>query len=290
MSKTPPPALTAEQRVAAALNEQGFLFSQAIRDKVKFDRPGNGLPQKAWKYVTQEYAVTAADGSQTRIDLVLQHARSQGHFLCVECKRANPHFKQWVFFDQEFGPGGTAHADAYFEEFHVTQRPITKTSSAHHAMVRHMVDSCAVFNMYLEVAVDRNKKWGHTETIEDAFLQVTQGQTGFMAKQLTFEGPFDVKAIPVVVTTAKLFNADFDTGCVSLEHGMINPSDLKLNPIEFCAVNYHANDSLAVRSKYSVGIVAMEHDVVFQVRTVFVVQAEAVISFLNWVSSTIVRK
>src|SRR5438874_110600 len=105
MSNPPLPQPTQAEMVATALNEQGFLFAQVVREKITFDRPGAGQPQTAWSCLAEEFAVTAADGSQTRIDLLLRHHRETGNFLTVECKRNNPLYKQWIFFDRERGPG-----------------------------------------------------------------------------------------------------------------------------------------------------------------------------------------
>jgi hypothetical protein len=279
-----------EERVAAALNQQGFLFSQVIREKIRFDRPGSNRPQKAWKFLTEEFSVTATDGTQTRIDLVLDSGRNTGTYVCIECKRMNPLYKDWVFFDRRRGPGGEPQMDAYFESFRLSGRPIRPEAPPHHGMERCSIGQMPfIFTYYLEVAVDKQNKPGSTETIEAAFQQITRGQAGFMAKQLEFEGPFKAVAIPVVVTTAKLYEARFDEGQISLNAGTIEPSMLKLDPMEFCAVNYHANDQLAVRSKYSPPLKTIELDMEFgQIRTVFVVQSEAILKFLDWLD-TVVR-
>ena len=110
--------------MATALNQQGFLFSQVIREKIRFDRPGNGQPQKAWKFLTEEFSVTAADGAQTRIDLVLGNVRNPGAYLCIECKRMNPLYKEWIFFDRRRRPDGSPNREAYFESFRLSGRPI----------------------------------------------------------------------------------------------------------------------------------------------------------------------
>src|SRR4051812_34297767 len=98
-----PPKLTSEEIAAAALNEQGFLLQQVLREKLTNKIQGDGDNQSTWTYVANEYAVTAEDGSQTRIDLVLQHGHGSKIFLCVECKRAHPDYKRWLFFDRSAG-------------------------------------------------------------------------------------------------------------------------------------------------------------------------------------------
>jgi len=273
--------------MAAALNEQGFLFAQMLRSHITFDRPGRGSPQQQWQCLASEYAVTAPDGSQTRIDLVLRHQKHRGNFACVECKRAHPQYKQWIFFDRERGSGGQEAPNIFLESLNATKRPPVEGSSALHGMTRSACpSSCLVFNLYLEVAIDRQRKASHTDTMEEAFVQVTRGQAGFMAKQLGFTGEPYLTAIPVVVTTAQLFEARFDEAAVSLDTGMIQPVDLKLTPVDFCAVNYHANDSLAVRSPFSPPCQSIEDDIAYwQARTVFVVQSNAVSRFLDWLGT-----
>lgn len=269
--------------VATALNEQGFMFAQLVRENIQFGTSGLGDVTKTWRCVASEYPVTANDGSQTRIDLVLRSIRSRELYACIECKRAHPAYKQWIFFDKEYGT--QSPRNSYFEKFVVSQRPMRDKNDAHHVLdQRQMPISCELFKMYLEVALSRDKRAGYTETIEDAFLQSVKGQTGLMAKQIKTDDVMRLRVVPVVVTTAQLFEARFDLQSVSVATGMIAPEHLKLVPLEFCAVNYHPNDNLASRSEYMPRVSA-EVDIdlrLFHTRTVFVVQSESLIKFLHW--------
>jgi len=278
-----------EEQVVAALNEGGFLFSQVVRDTIRFDSTGNARPQKAWNFLTEEYSVTAPDGEQTRIDLLLRNVKNLGLYLCVECKRMNPLYKQWLLFDRRRGHDGIAKCDMYVESLHVFQLGSPQGQPPFHSIQSLRLGApVQLFNYYIEVAVDRQNNVGHTKAIEDAFQQITRGQSGFMTKQLDFDGPFHVTAIPAVVTTATLYQAQFNESDISLATGTIEPSRLKIEPMGFCAVNYHANDQLAVRSKYSQPIKSNEHEITFgQIRTIFVVQADAVLTFLNWLDANI---
>ncbi len=278
-SKEPPPP-PLEQMAADALNEQGFLLAQVVREKIRGLLPGDRHTQSTWAYVEGEYPVTAVDGSQTRIDLVL---RSGGVHLCLECKRPHPQFKRWVFFDkQRSGRLG-------FETYQVQQWPMTSPTQARHAMdPKQCRPPCSVFSAYLEVAMKRssdgNWKASHTETVEEAFRQVVRGHTGLMAKLMNCSTAGYFWSIPVVVTTAEMYEAQFDYGSVRLADGMIDQKDLKLVPVEFCAVNYHADDKLALNSQY---MTARRDDIQTdlwgcQIRSVFVVHAEAINRFLIW--------
>src|SRR6267142_2652134 len=94
----PPPE--PKELVLAAMNEQGFLLQQIVREKVRNRMKGDKDTQQHWTFVACEYPVTAADGSQTRIDMLLQHAPQRGVHICMKCKRALPPFKRWIFFDR----------------------------------------------------------------------------------------------------------------------------------------------------------------------------------------------
>jgi hypothetical protein len=281
-----------EEMVATALNEQGFLLSQVVREKIQNQIPGDQDTQSAWKYVASEYPVTGTDGSQTRIDLVLR--RPANVYLCLECKRPHPQFKRWVFFDKECSAYPKHTGRLAFEIFHVLSTSSTKgIESARHAIEpRQCCAPCDVFNSYLEASLKRGGGGGwkasHTDTIEDAFRQVIRGHTGFMAKLMLGTQPGILRSIPIVVTTAQLLEAQFDPHTVSLSTGMIEPKDLTLQPMDFCAVNYHADDSLALNSDYA-GVLEpkIEIDMWFrQTRSIFIVHAEAINKFLTWLQFT----
>lgn len=70
---------------------------------------------------------------------------------------------------------------------------------------------------------------------------------------------------------------------LALITGTIQPADLKLKALDFCAVNFHPNDNLATRSKFSPEVNNIETDMQsFQTRTVFIAQADAILKFLDW--------
>ncbi len=75
-----------------AVNEQGYLFSEACADLLSKRRTG-------WEVATQEYPVTLA-AEDTRIDIVLrstEHKGAEDLYGIVECKRADPHYVCWLF-------------------------------------------------------------------------------------------------------------------------------------------------------------------------------------------------
>jgi hypothetical protein len=109
--------------VAAAMNEQGFLFSQKVQETLQFPGPGR-VSRLPWQFEAREYPVTAFDGEQTRIDLVFRSTEEMGLYACIECKSANPLYKRWIFFDND------TSQTLFFEVIQIGSR--TPTTSANH--------------------------------------------------------------------------------------------------------------------------------------------------------------
>lgn len=284
-----------KERVASALNEQGFLLQHRVADAVAESKEKHG---HSWVVVTDEYPVTASDDKETRIDLVLANEDIEPlgsneprvtWCLCVECKRANRDYKAWVFFgDQPHLRGDRGH------ELHTEILARTASNAPghmwHHRIERSRAsDICPFFNSYIEVRLQRKgNRSSFTDTIEDAFTQTMRGMSG-LAKTLR-EMQKDSEAetrnylTPVVVTTAKLFRAGFDPSNVALDTGMIDKSQIKVEPEDFVAVNYHCSEAL------SLSPLELGHDrpttiirdmLDRQMRTVFVVRANCIGKFLK---------
>jgi hypothetical protein len=271
------------QEAADALNEQGFLFQQVIGEEIQNGRKGQ---QQQWQILANEYPVTATDGSQTRIDLLLNHIRMKNVYICLECKRPNPIYKTWLFFGRNMPrlfieDGGMETGRSYD-----TSKPIDYKQGI---SSQFQVTSIPIFNFYLEATKRKpgSDKSSNNETIEKALRQLIAGHSGMMNKLRSYEktdGMSFYRSIPVIVTTANLFEAEFDCKNISLNNGMIESSLLKLVPQKFCAINYHPDDSLSIPRQHSNYI---RSDVLtdmnfYQTRTVFIVYSSAINDFLFW--------
>jgi len=267
------------QDAADAISEHGFLLTQVVREKIRSGVQGD--IDNGWKILGAEYPVTAMDGSQTKIDLVLAHVRAANVHICLECKRPNPKFKFWLFFDKQ-------NADFFIEQgrmaSHTGGQPIDyKQSIASGFSAKNL----SAFNGYLEATVKRNSdKVSNTETIEKGLRQIIAGHTGLMEKLRRFEreAMSFYRSIPVLVTTAQLFEAKFNAKDIALKTGMIEPSSIEMSALNFCAVNYHSDDSLSIPRQYTShrkGDVATDI-MFFQNRTVFIVNSLAINDFLSW--------
>jgi hypothetical protein len=292
-SKTASGTDNAKAMVAAALNEHGFLLQQAVWLKIQARTGDSSDKQDEWSFVATEYPVTAADGSQTRIDLLLKHRHAQGVHICMECKRPNPKYKRWVFFGSESGVAGVYEGLINLETISWTTRP-AQQSDIRHRLVRHAnLAGVQLFCYYVEAALKRDpggkQSISSTETIEKAFCQVMKGHSGLMAKFAASTDGFFFRSIPVVDTTAELIKAAFDPKRISVEDGTIDPGDLEILPLPYCAVNYRADDNLSLQMltphERSVGVSDLLNA---QIRTVFVVHATALNEFLNWAGRNLI--
>ncbi len=231
-----------------------------------------------------EYPVTAADGTQTRIDLLLRHASSRNVYICVECKRPNPKYKNWIFFDKSSAGIFIEDGRMIVGEKYVSGVPI---DYRHIISSRFPVSGFHIYNYYLEATKEKNReKASSAETIEKASRQLIAGHTGLMYKLREYEkeAMSFFRSIPLIVTTADLFAADYDIGKVSLETGMIDGASLKLIPQKYCAINYHPDDGLSVKRERSNHRKSDVHSDMefFQNRSVFVVNSSSMREFLFW--------
>jgi hypothetical protein len=289
--KPNPTASPLEEIVALALNEQGYLFQHKLANVFE-SKNQNGTYPHNWYIEAEEVPVSVLDARETRIDLILRYG-PQGKSpwrIVIESKRSSRDFKRWVFFGQTDRHPGPGRNKYYFERADLSQG--WNQSEQPNPPMTHRLDSraadseCEVYDFGVEAKIERptaGKPASATSAIEDALYQVTLGQAG-LAAHLRRTRELYFRLIPVVVTTAELFDAQFQNEQVSLDRGMIEAAHLKLNPRNWLAVNYRVSDVICRASQFSTNLAndIAAHLVLWQVRTVFVVQATQVQSFLVW--------
>lgn len=291
MSKRPTVPTDAEL-IADALNEQGYLLQLRLLSLINTVQQGEDFPP--WRIEAAEYPVSTANGKQTRIDIVLAHKTLPNVCLALECKRANPLYKRWVFFASTVRP---------HEFFFDTARQFSKGPDGRFQYIRGLdavPASTEAYTFYLEALQERlrsQKRSSATNAIEDAFQQISTGQVGLMRKLILFGEtmpglpPPPIRVIPVVVTTAQLFAANFGHDAIPLATGEITPDKLVLTKPKYLAVNFRLNDDLAEfagltsQKPARIGLDLTTQ----QVRTVFVVQASHFREFLFWADEKIVE-
>jgi hypothetical protein len=282
-------AMTPEEVVALALNEQGYLFHHKII-QILLPPSDTKVFKHDWFVEASEVPVSLPNDMETRIDLVLRHNPKQESpwRVVVECKRADPKYKRWVFFaDTKYAKGPSP--DSYFTEHAQLANGWDHQGDpnlSHYTERKEAHVDCPVFDFGVEARTERpgqSKRASATDSIEDAFQQVTLGLTG-LGFQLKKAHATYLYLIPLVVTTAELMSAHFDADKVSLDRGTIDPKNLTLKPRKWLAVNYRISDVVSQFSGFTANRTTStaEHLVTRQVRTIFVVQAEHIQPFLEW--------
>jgi hypothetical protein len=283
-----------EDLVAAALNEQGYLFHCKVLEILQSPSPKDGA-RHDWRLEASEVPVSLPNEDETRIDLVLRHGANKADpwRAVVECKRSARDYKRWVFFGETSCSQGPSSTKYYFERAdlsgtwdHRGEPPLM-----HRVEPRDASPDCPVFDYGVEVRTNRegsDKRSSATTAIEDAFQQVTLGQAG-LARWLRAKCVLNFRLVPIVITTAEVVSAQFPLSCVSPDQGKIEPSDVRLHPRQWLATNFRVSDIISQYSRIETHRqTSLEIDLAArQVRTVFVVQAASLHEFLAWLGRTV---
>jgi hypothetical protein len=282
-----------EEVIAAALNEQGYLFHHKVLSVLRMPKQRK-RDAHHWEIDAAEVPVSLPNGSETRIDIVLRHGAEQAlpWRVVLECKRASRDYKRWVFFAQDDDAPGPSPNQYYYEKANLagSWNGQGEPNMWHGVEGKVASAECPVFAYGIEARMERpgsNKKYSATEAIEDAFQQVTLGQVG-LALKLRSACVLSFQLIPVVLTTAELMSAHFNVSRVSLDRGMIEQKDIKFEARQWLAVNYRVSDVVCQLSRFTTSRTPSiaGHLNARQVRTVFVVQAAHIQPFLAWLEKT----
>lgn len=212
-----------------ALNEQGYLFQEACEQALKDIERRTGWEVRAYEYPVSLW------GQDTKVDIVL-HAKRQSLpelYALVECKRADPSYIYWLF-----GAPGLPYRDALCSTLGF--KSLSPISSAQPLQVKPLLEqlrfefSTYVARSWQEVKQDSHKRVSTPQNIENAFGQVLKGVGGFAQEQLHQRCKEHVSIetffIPVVVTTASLYVAYYETKDVDLSTGKVSKDKVLFGP------------------------------------------------------------
>lgn len=232
-----------------AVNEQGYLFSEACADLMSRGRTG-------WDVVAEEYPVTLAT-EDTRIDIVLRTDKCNGVqelYGIVECKRADPQYVCWLFGS----PGAPEYANCLGTNVEHAGGSSDKTPdiSIRQSQIKFKFSTYSA-KWWLEVKKQKAtaKKISSPDNIESAFIQVLKGLEGFTQEQYNQRRKGHVSGtvafIPVVITTAPLFVAEYDPKNINLANGRIaknriyfGSTDEPTEEVEWILVHYGAGTNV----------------------------------------------
>lgn len=277
-----------ESIAASALNEQGFLFQQRILETIEQSN------DCAWTSRAVEYPV--AFGShheiETKIDIILgrRNSAKDPWYAVVECKRASRDYKRWIFFDKKIRLVGLGRASLFLQraDLLTTWTPSLQefpplTLQVDRIPANH---ECSIYNFYVEARINRpnsGQKASATEAIEGSMRQVCVGVVG-LASSLARMKATSFRLLPIVVTSADLYSAEFKVDDISIDRGHIDPENLRLEHRPWLCVNYPIDESIAEWA----GLTTVHASTVGEallsrhLRSVFVVQSNHLIPFLKW--------
>jgi hypothetical protein len=206
-----------EELLFNSLNEQGYLFQEICKQMLQ-------NADTKWTVCTDEYPVSF-QGQDTKIDIILRHEGSVENYVIIECKRANPDYTCWLFAARQ--SDFKAHPSIF----------VLNLNSGELVSSNRRVNPIArIMKMELNVPTDIAHNWlevkesqkgfvSNPQNIETAFAQVLKGISGFAQEvreqKCKTNYIFTTMFIPVVITTAKLYCADYNSTEIDLSTGTI---------------------------------------------------------------------
>ena len=233
------------------INEQGYLFQERCHEILQ-----TAKRHTSWRVEGYNYPVSLK-GQETKIDIVLQEAVDRSlPKLCavVECKRADPEYVYWLFG----APGlPSGNAEPYLTTLEYTEdRPgVLSEIVAYVSRPTFLLDAYVAQN-WMEVKKRTKGKTSTPQNIENAFVQVLTGAGGLANEQRLQShrkrSVFKVSFIPVVITTASLYVAQYEirdvdekTGRIAKDKVLFGPKDQGPDEEPWVLVNYGVGEALA---------------------------------------------
>ncbi len=270
-----------------AINEQGYLFREACEQTLKNNEGATG-----WEVKASEYPVSL-QGQDTRVDLVLRSKTpsSPELYAIVECKRADPAYIYWIF-----GAPGLPFIDALCSTLGLECREIRSDHpyQANRFVTRlHFKFSTYAAESWLEARKDSGRRTSTPQNIENAFAQVLKGVGGFAQEQLDQRQKsrelFRTSFVPVVVTTASLYvayyetrNVDLSTGRIAKDKVLFGPQGQHAEEVEWVMVDYGVGENVAPKpipeGYHSVDPAELQK---YKTRSIFIVNSKSLVFFFS---------
>jgi hypothetical protein len=230
-----------------ALNVEGIFFQHRVADI--FRRAG-------WTVAAEEYPVAFPPGNwptvgkEGRLDIRVEKRFPERRIvLAVECKKADPDFKDWVFF-----PKGHDESIKSAQIIRKEKDGVATTATGHGrweittAIVG--IDTGPTCQDARELKAEHGKtnSWkSATERIEKACYQAVQATQALVTEigrrqglllNNQMEPEVTTAVMPMVVTTANLFLCHFDAKNVSLQTGEIDRALVSYEAVNLIILEY----------------------------------------------------
>jgi hypothetical protein len=268
-----------KESIARALNAHGFLLQQRVEEEIE---AGVREEKHGWVLEASEYPVTASNGKETRLDVVLALARERGIKIGIECKRANPRYKMWLFWGEEPAVREGGHRRLYFEVGERNGKGGKGPNRWRHRFIQLPARDFPLCHFFIESDRNGEDDSRREDAANHAIEQATFGQSGLFQKVGAFQESDVFCAVPVVVTTAELYHVQFDVSDIGLTSGRIAPDRLEYRSVPYVAVNFAGRDRLSPTGEsMPYGRTGVQQDMTrWQLHTYFVVQAPHINDFL----------
>lgn len=218
----------------------------------------------------------------------------------IECKKANPDFVNWVFFPK---PGCSTPSTISFARVDNKNPTGANQPWSTSISLTHGITTIPMVNDAREVRGEYSKvKGGNKTKTSNAAIQEAAYQTALGTRAIVHEEgvllrkargspehpapPWSEKLyIPVIVTTARLFIANFDSTSVKLSSGEIDLHDAELEPVQTVVYEYALPKHLQHAPANPLDTLRTGNSELFSRMHIFVVNAEALTGFLSDLSN-----
>lgn len=274
-----------------ALNEQGYLFQEACEYALNKNEEVT-----KWEVKASEYPVsidTQDTREDTKIDIVL-HSKipiSPELYAVVECKRADPFYSCWLFGAPGLLFGGALGSTLGFECRVIGQNHPYKANRIVEQL-RFGVNTYGP-ESWIEVKKNTTRRTSTPQNIENAFVQVLKGVGGLAQEQVAQRNKsrelFKTFFVPIVVTTAQLYVASYETKNIDLSTGKLGKDKVSFGPreepaqeVEWVLVDYGAGENVAPQpipeDYHGVDPAELQKH---KMRSIFTVNSKSLVFFLS---------
>lgn len=224
-----------------------------------------------WRVLVEEHPWRSAGGAEGFIDIIAANRKSQPHFevLVIECKRVRQ--AGWVFLVPKLPPSDRRHAVIWGSHLVDATWRVCGWEDWACDPPSPRSEYCAIPGQ--EQGRKNLLERSTSELIESVEALATQEKVLQERKQS--KGGFARIYIPVLVTTAKLLVSYFDPESIALAEGTLS-KDTPTKEVPF--VRFHKGLG-AYKEQPSANTIEEIHSL--SQRTVFVVNAESLTTFLN---------
>ncbi len=273
--------------VCDSVDSHGYAFQHAVGRRI---RELSSDASFRWYDPIMEFPIKVG-GLHSRIDLLVRH--KHGHrLLVVECKRTNPAFGAWVFFEAPPAASNTSAGIVFAEQLHRDKSGACQGSvlawqwGGTSGRVKHL-------GLVLKRTDVRGDPWSPEgsgkDALEHACTQVMLGLNGFLSfaaqDARVMEGHSSLTVLPVIITTAQLYSSELRLADADVSTGSISTQDARLTPIDWLI--YHYPQGHGVKHGLSLTGLQQEYDPLLEslyreyVRPVAVVSPEGLEPFLR---------